>query len=354
MTARPESERVHAWEPDPEVPAGALPLFGQFMVKFRRRAAGETVIAALITLDGVAQFFAGRDLVMPILLVAIFGAYLGPSVYNLAVSLWMKPLLDARFDLIECAPDAAFAAGSKIGVRLSDGRWLRAKLPKGMRLQLAGRRRLWLLRLGDRAVVTVPGVLLVRSARIQDEPISGAQPLPVASVEPTSPRLDPVLTAHRRDTARGWTGFVVAFLALFAWVSWFSVDFARATPWAVIPVAIVLLLSGLTTLMMVGSIILMLRPVPHDTWTELRVVLDGPIQFNGRGMARFRGRATLPDGRPITFRGALVPVSVAANIAATGQLWTAGLPRPRKSAPVGVPGHAVFGAVRFGSPHRPH
>jgi hypothetical protein len=348
VTVRPESERVHAWEPDPAVPAGALPVFGEFMVKFRRRAAGETAIAALLTLGGVAQFFAGRDLVMPIFMVATFGAYLGLSVYNLAISLWMKPLLEARFDLVECAPDAAFAAGRKIGVRLSDGRWLRAKLPKGMRLQFAGRRRLWLLRLGDRALVTVPGVLLVRSARIQDEPISGAQALPVASVEPTSPRLDPVLTAHRRDTARVLAGFAVVLLILFAWVGWFSVDFARGTPSAVIPAAIVLLLGGLTTLVMAGSIIMLLRPVPHDTWTELRVVLDGPIQVNGRGVARFRGRTTLPDGRPITFRGAWVPVSVAANIAATGQLWTAGLPRPRKSAPVGVPGHAVFGSVRFG------
>ena len=348
MTVRPESERVLAWEPDRAVPAGALPLFGEFMVKFRRRAVGEAVFAVLLTLGGVALFFTGHGLVTPIFVVALFGAYLALGVYNLAVSLWMKPLLNARFDLIECAPDAAFIAGSKIGVRLSDGRWLRTKLPKGMRLQFAGRRRLWLLRLGDRALVTVPGVLLVRSGRIEDEPIPGAQALPVASVEPTSPRLDPVLAAHRRDTARTLVWFAVAVVVVFAWAVWSSLDFTRDTPSAVVPAAVVLIGLGVILLQFVFSVFLMLGPVPHDTWTELSVVLDGPIQVNGRGVARFRGRTTLPDGRPITFRGTRVPVSVAANIAATGQLWTAGLPRPNKSAAVGVPGHAVFGTVRFG------
>jgi hypothetical protein len=344
VTVRPGSERVHAWEPDPAVPAGALPLFGEFMVKVRRRAAWETVIAALVTLGGVSLLFGDLGIAKPIFAVAVFGAYLALGVYNLAVSLWMKPLLKARFELVECTPDAAFAAGRTIGVRLPDGRWLRTKLPKGMRLQFIGRRRLWLVRLGDRAAVTVPGVLIVRSARIQDEPIPGAQPLPVVSVEPTSPRLDPVLSAHRRDTARTLAGFAAVILVLFVWATWFSVDFAIDTPFAAI-LAGVLLIGALP---IVGSMIRLRRPLPHDTWTELRVVLDGPIRVSGRGMASFWGHTTLPDGRPIAFRGSWVPVSVVANVAATGQLWTAGLPRPSKGATVGVPGHAVVGTVRFG------
>ncbi|WP_328605649.1 hypothetical protein OG943_37500 [Amycolatopsis sp. NBC_00345] len=348
MTVRPESERVHAWEPDPAVPAGALPLFGEFMVKVRRRAVGETVFAALLTLGGVALFFGDVGIVTPIFVVVIFGAYLALGVYNLVVSLWMKPLLKARFELVECTPDAAFAAGSTIGVRLPDGRWLRTKLPEGMRLQLFGQRRLWLLRLGDRAVVTVPGVLLVRSGRIQDEPIPDAQPLPVASVEPTSPRLDPVLAAHRRDAARLMAWFAVAILVVFVWAAWSGVGFALDTPLAAIPAGVVLIGLALAALPIVGSIILMRRPLPHDTWTELRVVLDGPIQVSGRGVARFRGHTTLPDGRPIAFRGPRVPLSVVVNVAATGQLWTAGLPRPGKGAVAGVPGHAVYGVVRFG------
>ncbi|SEP49406.1 hypothetical protein [Amycolatopsis saalfeldensis] len=277
------------------------------MAKFRRRAAGEAVFAALLTLGGVALFFAGHGLVTSIFVVAIFGTYLGLSVHNLAVSLWMKPFQG------KVRPNR-MRAGCRVHRRKQDR-----------------------------------GAPVRRPLAPDQAPQRDAAPVRrAAPVEPTSPRLDPVLAAHRWDAARTLVWFAVASVVVFGWAVWSGPDFAHGRPLAVIPAAIALVGLGLILLRFVFFTFLMFRPVPHDTWTELGVVLDGPVRVNGRGVARLRGRTTLPDGRPITFRGAWVPVSVAANVAATGQLWTAGLPRPGKSAAVVLPGHAVFGTVRFG------
>ncbi|MDT8910327.1 hypothetical protein [Amycolatopsis sp. PS_44_ISF1] len=109
----------------------------------------------------------------------------------------------------------------------------------------------------------------------------------------------------------------------------------------------VLIGLALSAIPIVGSAILLRRPSAHGTWTELEVVLDGPVHVRG-AKARFRGRTALPDGRAVEVRGRRVTLAVAANVAATGQLWLAGPPRPGKPTAVGLPGHAVYGSVRLG------
>jgi hypothetical protein len=90
------------------------------------------------------------------------------------------------------------------------------------------------------------------------------------------------------------------------------------------------------------------KPLPADDWTELRAVLAGPVQVVGGMFARLDGRAMLADGREVAFRMPKVDVSLAANVAATGQLWIAGQPRLGKTLKAGVPGYPLLGRVRLG------
>ena len=55
----------------------------------------------------------------------------------------------------------------------------------------------------------------------------------------------------------------------------------------------------------------------------------------------------LADGRVVPFRLPKADPSMAANIAATGRLWIAGVPAPG-AAKTGVPGYPVLGTVWLG------
>ncbi|NBH08218.1 hypothetical protein GTY80_33895, partial [Amycolatopsis sp. SID8362] len=89
------------------------------------------------------------------------------------------------------------------------------------------------------------------------------------------------------------------------------------------------------------------RPLPADHWTELRAVPDGPIRMDRRGTARLSGLTMLADGTVVPFRLPKADPSMAANIASTGRLWIAGVPRPG-AARTGLPGYPVLGTVWLG------
>jgi hypothetical protein len=98
-------------------------------------------------------------------------------------------------------------------------------------------------------------------------------------------------------------------------------------------------------LLMGVSILRVRRPITDDTWVELRVALDTPFVPRTRGVARLTGWALHPDGRQTRFR-LVADVSLAANVAATGQLWLLGHPRPGKPAKSGLPGYPCVGSFR--------
>ncbi|MET7996810.1 hypothetical protein ABZU76_38630 [Amycolatopsis sp. NPDC005232] len=349
MTVRPESDRVRLWEPDPAVPAGALPVFGELHAGARRRAATSLFFPLPFVVGGIALFFAGEGVVAPLFLVVFFGVVLVVAIAVLTALRRAVPFLGARFEPVDCAPDGVIVAGGEVGVRLPDGRWLRTRMPAPLRVQLAGERRLWLLRVGERAMTTLPGSGALGAARITDGPLPGGLVLPIGSREPTSPRLDPVLTAYRRYLARvcWYAAAVYGIVAVLA--GWAAADLPgdqalqTARSGAVFLAAFV----GVVALIVMVRAYRFRSPLAADTWTELAVVLDRPVRINGRGLVRLQGRAVLPDGRMIGFRMRNVAVGFGLATATTGQLWIAGVPRPGKSATAGIPGHAVMGTVRL-------
>ncbi|MFI5615708.1 hypothetical protein [Amycolatopsis sp. NPDC051903] len=349
MTVRPESDRVRLWEPDPAVPAGALPVFGELHAVARRRAAASLVLPLPFVVGGTALFFAGVGVVAPLFLVVFFGVVLVAALAVLAALRRAVPLLGARFEPVNCASDGVVVAGREVGVGLPDGRWLRTRLPAPLRVQLAGERRLWLLRAGDRVMVTLPGAGVLLAARITDGPPPGALVLPVGSREPTSPRLDPVLTAYRRYAARVCWYAAAVYGVVAALAGWTAADLPadRALQAARNGAVFLAVFIGVVALGVLVRGFRLSAPLAADTWTELPVVLDRPIRINGRGLVRLRGRALLPDGRTVGFRMRNAVVAFGLATATTGQLWIAGVPRPGKVATAGIPGHAVMGTVRF-------
>jgi hypothetical protein len=105
----------------------------------------------------------------------------------------------------------------------------------------------------------------------------------------------------------------------------------------------VFVLLGLLTIV---GLLRIRRPITEDIWVELRVALDTPFVPRTRGLARLTGWALHPDGRQTRFR-LVADVSLAANVAATGQLWLLGYPRPGKPAKAGVPGYPCVGSFRL-------
>ncbi|WP_432855388.1 hypothetical protein ACQPXB_22290 [Amycolatopsis sp. CA-161197] len=349
MTARPESDRVRRWEPDPAVPAGALPVFGELHAAARRRAAASLFFPLPFVIGGIGLFFAGKGVAAPLFLVVFFGVALVAAIAILTTLRRAVPFLGARFEPVDCPPHGVVLAGREVGVRLPDGRWLRARMPAPLRVQLAGERRLWLLRVGERAMITLPGSGVLGAARITDGPLPGARVLPIGSREPTSPRLDPVLTAYRRYLARlcWYPAVVYGVVAVLA--GWAAADLPqeRALHTASSGAVFIAAFIGVLALIVVVRAVRLRAPLAADTWTELAVVLDRPVSINGRGLVRLQGRAVLPDGRMVGFRMRNVPVAFGLATATTGQLWIAGVPRPGKSGTAGIPGHAVMGAVRL-------
>ncbi|NBH11295.1 hypothetical protein [Amycolatopsis sp. SID8362] len=343
------SDRVRLWEPDPAVPAGALPVFGELHAAARRRAAAHLVLPLPFVIGGTALLFGRFGIAAPLFLVVFFGVLLLTTVAILTTLRKAVPFLRARFEPVVPAPDGLVVAGRRVGVRLPDGRWLHARMPAPLRVQLAGERRLWLLRLGDRAMVTLPGTGVLGTATITDHPLPDARPLPAESRVPAPPRHDPVLTAYRRHVGNLMWYSAAVYGVTAALAAWASADLPdeRALAAAKGGAVFLAVFIGLFALIVVGRAIQFRSPVPADSWTELSVVVDRPISINRYGLVRIEGRALLPDGRTVGFRMRNVAVAFALATATTGQLWIAGAPRPGKSAIAGIPGHAVMGTARL-------
>jgi hypothetical protein len=204
---------------------------------------------------------------------------------------------------------------------------------------------------GRRVFVRLPGAMWVRAARIEDTPVPGATTVELVSRSPTPPRLDPVLAAQRAFQVRRTVVSALTFLVLgaagFVAVATAPPDFDLiAGPAAMGGVA-----GGSAVLVLVGALMLagflrIRRPVTEDVWVELRVALDTAFVPRTRGVARLTGWALHPDGRQTRFR-LFADVSLAANVAATGQLWSLGYPRPAKRTRAGLPGYPCVGTFRL-------
>lgn len=349
MQIVPVPERVRAFEFDPAMPSGAVPIFGEYLDRIGRSTANQRLVGLPFVFLGVTQFFTGTGIALPVSIVALFGVFELFWIYRGRAWVPETRLKRVPFRPVDIAADGLVAVGRTVGVRLPDGRWLRIRVTEAYRLLLARHRRVWLLGSGPKVFVGFPGVVRVRRARIHDAPPAGA-----VAVAPTawsgSPRLDPVLAAHRRRLARELWEAAAFLLALAGFATWVRLDFPaddRLTGFAVLTA------TGFAVVALVGAIAVAarsvgyLRPQPADHWTELRAVLDGPVRMSAHGSARVSGLTMLADGRVVPFRLRDVDPSMAANVATTGRLWIAGVPRPGRAA-TGVPGYPVLGTVRLG------
>ncbi|WP_221471205.1 hypothetical protein [Amycolatopsis umgeniensis] len=292
---------------------------------------------ALVVL-GVVLAVSGRyGVAVPVFLLVLMAPvsfYCGYLVF--AGSLRMRKLTHKPFRLVS-GLDGAVVAGSRVSVPLDD-RWLVVRLPAPLRAQLAAQRRLWVLG----PFFLLPGLLGIRSGAIRDAPVKGSLPL---RAEPVTPRR--MLTLQRRLLASYYllsAGITLVVAALSVWVALDLPDRGSI----LVPNAQVLAALGfLSTIGLAITALVVARPEPEPRWTELAVV-SGPASVNLFGMVTVQGRTVLPDGRQVTVRAGGSDPSLAAGIAATGRLWVLGVPVAGKTAKAGVPGHAVFGPVKFG------
>lgn len=344
--------RVRIHEPLPELPAGAEPVFPEYV----RRLTNATIVrmglsGALLAFGALLALIERPGSALPYFYFGVFGGSLALWSYVLSLYLRVRRLFGEPYRRVDVAADGLLGKGARVCVRLPDGRWLRTRLPAGPRVQLAGERRLWVLGAGSRVFVRSPGALWLRGGRIDDAPVSGATPVELVSRRPTAPRLDPVLAAQRVYQVRRMAVSAVVFLALGA-AGLTAATTVRFDPDGITGPAAVGGIAGgsavfvLMGLLMAAGILRVRRPVVADTWVELRVALDAPFVPRTRGLARLTGWALHPDGRQTRFR-LLADVSLATNVAMTGQLWLQGFPRPGKPAKAGVPGYPCAGSFRL-------
>ncbi|MEU7787132.1 hypothetical protein [Amycolatopsis sp. NPDC049159] len=342
MQIVPVPERVPAFELDPAMPSGALPIFGEYLDRIGRSTADQRLLSWLFLVFGVAQFFTGAGVALPVGTLALAGTVEAWWLHRAYAHVPEKRLKREAFRQVDVTADGLVVAGRTVGVRLPDGRWLRVRLDEAHRLLLAGHRRVWLLGRGPKVFVGFSGLVRVRRARVHETPPPGA----VAVLAPAgsgSPRLDPVLTAHRRQLARELRTTAAFLLVLAGFALWVRLDFP-VMGWIAWAFAAGALLGALATGL---RSLAHRRPLPADHWTELRAVLDGPVRMGRRGSARLSGLTMLADGTVVAFRLPKADPSMAANIAATGRLWIAGVPRPG-AARTGLPGYPVLGTVWLG------
>ncbi|MCR6486308.1 hypothetical protein M8542_26120 [Amycolatopsis sp. OK19-0408] len=343
MQIVPVPERVPAFELDPAMPSGALPIFGEYLDRIGRNTASQRLLSVFFLVFAAAQFCTGAGWALSLSTLALAGSVEAWWLYRAYVWVPETRLKREAFRQVDITDGGLVAAGRTVGIRLPDGRWLRVRLDEAYRLLLAGHRRVWLLGRGPKVFVGFSGVVRVRRARIFDAPPAGAAAVS-APVWSGSPRLDPVLTAHRRQLARELRATAAVLLVLAGFALWALLDFP-AVGWLAWPFAAGVLLNALAAALRSFA---HARPLPAEHWTELRAVLDGPVRMSRRGgAARLSGLTMLADGTVVGFRLPKADPSMAANIAATGRLWIVGVPRPG-SVKTGVPGYPVLGTVRLG------
>ncbi|MEV6897943.1 hypothetical protein [Amycolatopsis sp. NPDC051372] len=331
------------WEPDPKTSAAQLHPGKLF--RNVRMSLLFTVLGALLVAVGIVCLWIDIGLAAPVLVIYLGGVIvvqLGRgAVSGLVWGAKFQWHPDLAYEQMTVPPDGLAARRKKVAARLPDGRWLHFRLSAGMRVQLAGERRLWLVRSGDQALVAVPGTAALHQGTIRDEPMAGGRELPVVPREFVPPRLDPVLAAVRRAAVRS-SWLVVAVYAVLAGLAGWSVYWIFAHRGAGGPDAVVqlLLLIVATSCAVVGVLcairfavgaVRMTTSYRADTWTELAVA---------------KSLAQLPDGRTIHIRLPKAQPSLALNVHASRTLWTFGPAKPGRVR-VGVPGYPVSGEARL-------
>ncbi|WP_329048577.1 hypothetical protein OG738_39000 [Amycolatopsis sp. NBC_01488] len=352
MDIAADAGRVRVHEPVPNVPSGAEALFSGYV----GRLTSTTVLrmglnCVLLALGVVLVVTDRRGSALAYFYFAVFGSSLAMWIYTMSVYQRLRRHFGEPYHRLDVAPDGLLAKGSRVGVRLPDGRWLRTRLPGGAKVQLAGERRLWVLGTGGRVFVRLPGAMWVRAGRIEDAPIAGATPVELVSRRPTPPRLDPVLAAQRAFQVRRTLVSAVAFLVIgaagFAIVSTLQGDpDGIAWPAAVGGVAGGSAVCVMLAVLMIVGVLRIRRPITEEIWVELRIALDTQFVPRTRGVVRLTGWALHPDGRQTRFR-LVADISLAANVATTGQLWLLGYPRPGKPTKAGLPGYPYAGSFRL-------
>ncbi|MFI5615407.1 hypothetical protein [Amycolatopsis sp. NPDC051903] len=347
------TEPTRVWEPGCHLAGAPLPPNGVPYAVSQRRLTRRLATRTALTLVGIALFFAGLGIAVPIFVLFFGVPYLVTWAYAAAREPRSLPDPDAPFEEVHCEPDGLVARRRTIGVRLPDGRWLTATVGLSVHAQLAGQRRLWLIRAGDQAWVAFPGIAQRWRGRIEDAPPAGAEPMPVLSRALGSPREDPVQLAGRRARARAsWRNSALQAVAvtLAAWAVWGLAERVHAREIDQILGLAVALVVGVSAAPALSFVLLSgieaflyRKPRRAAAWTPVRV-LDRKIVFHS-GTASVLGRAQLPDGRVVSFRLPKATVSLALNVVVSGQLWTFG--KTRGTAQVGVPGYPLLGFVKF-------
>ncbi|WP_340685956.1 hypothetical protein LCL61_06190 [Amycolatopsis coloradensis] len=333
-----EACRIRVLEPPEGIPATNMPVLVPLLDR-NTVTAGTMAIATglLVALGVVLAVSGGHGIAAPLALLVFMtpsSLYFGYSA--LAGSSSMRKLTGKPFRLVN-GLDGAVVAGARVSVPL-DGRWLVVRFPAPLRAQLAAQRRLWVLG----PFVVLPGVVVPRRGAFRDAPVRGSIPF---AAEPVSPGR--MLATQRRFLAAYYFITVVMLLVASAFGFWTAVDYPRRDGVVVKVTWFFGYGCAMGALGLAIVAVMLLRKLPEPRWTELAVV-SGPASVNQFGMVTVKGRTVLPDGREVTVTAGGSDPSLAANIAATGRLWVLGVPAAGKTAKAGVPGHAVFGPVRFG------
>ncbi|GAB3705034.1 hypothetical protein GCM10027598_05750 [Amycolatopsis oliviviridis] len=333
-----EEHRIRGVEPPEGVPAVNMPVLAPLLDRLIVTYGTMLFTAGMIVVLGVYLAFSGRyGVAVPAFLISFMtpvAVYFG---YVLLVGCSpMRKLTRKPFRLVSGLDDAVIA-GAWVSVPL-DGRWFVVRLPAPLRAQLAAQRRLWVLG----PFFLLPGVIVPRNGKFRDAPVKGSVPL---TTQPVSPGR--MLTLQRRLLASYYLLTAGIALVAAAFSIWVAIDFPDRHSVLVPDAQVLAALCLVATIGLVITAVVMTKPSPEPTWTELAVI-SGPASVNLVGMVTMQGRTVLPDGREVTVRAGGSDLSLAANIAATGRLWVLGVPMAGKTAKAGVPGHAVFGPVKFG------
>ncbi|WIX80569.1 hypothetical protein QRX50_07305 [Amycolatopsis carbonis] len=324
---------MNSWLPDPAVPAAQLPFFGSVAGTARRRFLKRLVARLAIAAGLVALIAAdGRvDVADLVLLVYYVGTVLALGGRTLRYKRLFDRMFATPFETVDATEKTT--AGRRFAVRLADGRWAHFKLGRYATDLLSRCRYLHVLRIGDHAVVLVPGVGW-RPGRVRDLPLSTALPLAVPATQP-DPR--PMRTLRRRR-ARFTAAWYVGLGALFVWAR-LSLPRGDQSAWGTVAGFLV----AVAALFAVRAVRRAVRRAPViGEWTQLDVTSEPVITRTRRGFS-LDGHALHPDGTTAVFRIPSTSLLTALDIAATRKLWVAG----RRA---GLPGHVWTGLVRFHAP----